>query len=259
MLTSVQNPKVKWAKELNASARARREEGLFVVEGVRLAEEALASGWQARWVVYGEGLSPRGRVVVDGFAAQGAELDLAAGHVLKAISDTEAPQGVLAVMARRDLPIPPTLSFAVIVDKLRDPGNLGTILRTAAAAGVQALFCSPETADAFAPKVVRAGMGAHFRLPIRALAWEALAEMARPLSVYESAVVEQALPYTQADFTLPLALLIGAEAEGVSQAGRALATGAVHIPMPGGSESLNAAVAAAVLMFEVVRQRGEAR
>ena len=92
--------------------------------------------------------------------------------VLKACSGTETPQGLIAVLPFPRLPIPSNPKMILIADSLRDPGNLGTLLRSAAAAGVQAALLPPETADAFAPKVVRAGMGAHFHLPIRELEWE---------------------------------------------------------------------------------------
>jgi TrmH family RNA methyltransferase len=130
------------------------------------------------------------------------------------------------------------------------------MLRTSAAAGVGAVFLPPGAADAFAPKVVRAGMGAHFRLPIHSLDWDAIREQVatRGLRVY-LADARAGVVCFQADFRSPCALLIGGEAGGASEAGQALAQQSVHIPMPGGSESLNAAAAAAVLLFEVVRQR----
>jgi TrmH family RNA methyltransferase len=146
------------------------------------------------------------------------------------------------------------LSFVFVPDQLRDPGNLGTMLRTAAAAGVQAVFCPPETADAFSPKVLRAGMGAQFRLPVHTLDWDAITSHLALLKVI-LADMEQGLPYTQADLRPPLALIVGGEAEGASAQAHRLASGFVHIPMPGGVESLNAAVAAGILLFEVVRQR----
>jgi len=254
MITSSQNARIKWVRGLQASSRQRREERLFIVEGVRLAEEALAAGWQARLVLYTDDLTPRGQAVIRGFAAQGTPAEVVTPQVLRAASDTETPQGILLVLAWQDLPFPASPAFLLIPDTMRDPGNLGTLIRTAAAAGVEAVLCPPETADAFAPKVVRAGMGAHFRLPVLALGWDEIAERCSGLQVYVAAAGE-GLRYDQADLAHPLALIVGGEAQGAGQAARRLATGSLHIPMPGGTESLNAAVAAAVLMFEVVRQR----
>jgi len=254
MITSVHNPKIKWVRDLQASSRQRRDEGVFIVEGVRLAEEALAAGWIARLALYTSDLNERAQAVVDSFAAQGAPVEVVAPAVLQAASDTAAPQGVLVVLEAHALPIPEPLTFALIPDQLRDPGNLGTLLRTAAAAGVQAVFCPPGTVDVFSPKVVRAGMGAHFRLPALSLGWAEIVQRCAGLQVYLAAAGE-GCRYDQVDFTRPLALLVGGEAEGAGPEARQLSTARVHIPMPGGSESLNVAVAAAVLLFEAARQR----
>ena len=254
MITSTQNPKIKWLRELQSSGKTRRQEGLFVVEGVRLAEEALAAGWQAQLVLYSADLSERGRKLLDAFAAQGATVEQATPQALNAASDTQTPQGILAALKRRELPLPGRLDFVFIPDLVRDPGNLGTMIRTAAAAGVQAVFIPPETADAFAPKVLRAGMGAHFRLALHSLGWEEIAHHVQSLQVFLAAAGE-GVAYTQADWRRPCALVVGGEAEGASQAALSLATHRVHIPMPGGSESLNAAVAAGIILFEAARQR----
>jgi TrmH family RNA methyltransferase len=256
MITSTKNPKIQYVRSLLGTARKRREAQAFVVEGVRLAEEALAAGWDSQLVLHTEDLNPRGLALVAGYAQQGAQVEQVTPEVMRSASDTQTPQGILAVLARRALPLPEHLDFAFIPDGVRDPGNLGTMLRTAAAAGVGAVFLPTATADAFAPKVVRAGMGAHFQLPIHSGDWdeiEAQLSGAR-LKVYLAAAGE-GQDYTQADFRAPVALLIGSEAEGAGEAARRLAHTRVHIPMPGRMESLNAAAAASILLFEVVRQR----
>ena len=138
--------------------------------------------------------------------------------LLNSISETETSQGLLAVLDYSPLPLPQPLHFALIADWIRDPGNLGTLLRTAAAAGVQAVFLPPETTDAFAPKVVRAGMGAHFRLPIFTLSWEEIRMATRSLKVYLADM--QGSPCWQTDFSLPLALIVGGEAEGATEEAR---------------------------------------
>jgi RNA methyltransferase, TrmH family len=254
MITSTANPKIKWVRSLQAHSRERRQAGVFVVEGVRLVEEALVAGWEAQLVLYTDDLSDRGRLVLDGFAARGAPLEQVSADVLRAASDTDTPQGLLTVLSQRLLPLPEAPDLVFIPDQVRDPGNLGTMLRTAAAAGVQAVFCPPETADAFSPKVLRAGMGAHFCLPIQNLEWGAIETHLTPLQVF-LAVVDEGLAYTQANFRPPLALIVGSEAEGAGPQARRLTSACVHIPMPGGGESLNAAIAAGILLFEVARQR----
>lgn len=258
MITSTHNPKIQAVKKLLGQARERREAGSFVAEGVRLVEEGGAADWPATLVLYTEGLSPRGEQVVRQLAGSGAEVEQVAQFVLDSVTDTEATQGILAVFAARTLPIPADLNFVVIADAIRDPGNLGTFLRTAAAAGVQAALLTPGTADAFAPKVLRAGMGAHFRLPIHRLDWPAIEHLlkTRPLPI-EAYLADssEGIPCWQADLRQPCALIIGGESEGAGPEAQQLASSRLIIPMPGRSESLNVAVAAAVLLFEVVRQR----
>jgi TrmH family RNA methyltransferase len=254
MITSPQNPKIKWLRLLQSQARQRRQEGAFVIEGVRLAEEALVAGWKARIVLYTEGLNVRGKQLVEAFASQGAEVEQVSEGVLRHASDTETPQGLLVALEWRVIPLPARLDFVFIPDLVRDPGNLGTMLRTAAAAGVQAVFIPPETTDPSAPKVLRSAMGAHFRLPILTLQWDEIRTQLRDMNVFLASAGEGE-PYTRADLRPALALIIGGEAEGASPHARQIATARIHIPMPGGSESLNAAVAAGVLLFEVLRQR----
>jgi TrmH family RNA methyltransferase len=260
VITSTHNPKIQLVRKLQAHARARREESTFVVEGVRLAEDALQAGREAKLVFYTAELSARGQMVVQGFANQGASVEQVTPEVMKAISDTETPQGLLVALALSPLPLPPAPDFLLIPDGVRDPGNLGTLLRAAAAAGVQAVLLPPGSTDPYAPKVVRSAMGAHFRLPVHSLDWKAILTCLHPpLPTVQPRVyladASGGLPYTQTDFRLPLALIVGGEAAGAGNEAIELADARVHIPMPGGMESLNAAVAAAVLMFEVVRQR----
>jgi TrmH family RNA methyltransferase len=186
----------------------------------------------------------------------GAEVLSVAPHVMQTASDTQTPQGILAVLPIQRLPIPERANFVSILDGVRDPGNLGTILRTALAAGMDAVLLPPGTVDPFSPKVVRAGMGAHFKLPIHTLEWDEIRQIAKSLHlILYLADSSGGQPHHKSDFVSPLALIIGGEAEGAGVEAQGLAASRVHIPMPGEAESLNAAVAAAVLMFEVVRQR----
>ncbi len=259
MITSIRNPKIQWVRSLLSQSHKRREEGAFVVEGMRLVEEAFFSGWGARLLLYTQEFSAHGHSLLERFAAQNIPAEEVSPAIMKAVSDTETPQGILTVLPVKSLPLASEPDFLLIVDGVRDPGNLGTILRTAAAAGAQGALLPPGSVDPFSPKVVRSGMGAHFKLPILQIAWEDirtkfLQSKGRNLSVY-LADASGGVEYFRADFRNPLVLLIGGEAQGPGQESRELATSRVHIPMPGHMESLNAAVAAAILMYEVVRQR----
>ncbi len=256
LITSVHNPRIKWVHELQSRSKVRKEENVFVAEGVRLCEETLQAGWTAQLVFHTEDLNLRGQAVVESFQSLGVSIEVVAPHVMHAISDTETPQGILAVLERRVLPLPDFLNFVLIADGVRDPGNLGTILRTTRAAGVQAVFIPPGTVDPFSPKVVRAGMGVHFWLPILVLSWkEIYSQLSKSnLHVYLAAAGE-GQPYLLADFRAPIALIVGGEAQGVGEQARKITDQYIFIPMPGGGESLNVAAAAAILLFEVVRQR----
>ena len=253
MITSSQNPKLKLVRTLQGRAKERREAGMFVVEGVRLVEEAVKANWPFQFVLFSDGLNERGKELLNTLTANQIEVEETAGDLLQNVSDTESPQGILAVLKLNKLPIPNSANFLLIPDQIRDPGNLGTLLRTAEAAGVQAVLLPPETTDAFAPKVLRSGMGAHFRLPIHSMAWEEIHACVKNMQVYLADMNGQSCWET--DLRQPLALIIGSEAEGASKEAQSLATQKISIPMSGEVESLNAGVAGSVLMFEVVRQR----
>lgn len=253
LITSSQNSKIKLVRSLFGRAKERREANAFVAEGVRLIEEAVISNWGFRFALYDETLSERGLRLVKKLEDEKVEVEKVENRLLQSISETETSQGILAVVDDSHLSIPDSLNFILILDQIRDPGNLGTLLRTAAAAGVQAVLISPETTDAFAPKVVRSGMGAHFRLPIHSMSWEEIREQVRDLQVYLADMDGETCWET--DLRGALVLIIGSEAEGASQEARKLAVQKISIPMSGNVESLNASVAGSVLMFEVVRQR----
>ena len=256
MITSTQNPKLKLVRALAGRPKERREAGAYLAEGARLVEEALAAKWPFRFALYAQGLSERPAQVVEALARAGVETESVDAGLFNAISETEHSQGILAVLELTSLPAPKKPNFALVLDKIRDPGNLGTLLRSAQAAGVDLALIPPETTDPFAPKVVRAGMGAHFRLPILHAGWDEIRARLGKTPVY-LAETENATACWQVDFKPSLALIVGSEAEGASPEARELASQNVVIPMPGGMESLNAAVAGSVLMFEVVRQRNE--
>lgn len=253
MITSSQNPKLKLVRSLMGRAKDRREENAFVVEGVRLVEEAVKAGWNFRFALYSDGLSERGSNLLGRLKENDIEVDEVAGDLLQKLSDTETPQGMLAALELSELSSPENTDFILIPDQVRDPGNLGTLLRSAAATGAGAVLLPPETTDAFAPKVLRAGMGAHFRLPIQSLTWEEIKKQTEGMNIYIADMDGTACWET--DLRKPLALVIGGEAEGASDEAQRLANGKISIPMSEGVESLNAGVAGSVLMFEVVRQR----
>lgn len=253
MLTSTANERVKLIRSLQSQRKTREKEGRFVIEGTRLVEEAFLSDSPVDFVFYS---SPDhcAQTLLDKMAKRGVVAIEVSAHVMRVCADTEHPQSLLAVLPCPAL-TPRANSLLLICDRISDPGNLGTLLRTAAAARVDSAILAPGTVDAFNPKVVRSSMGAHFRVPIQTLDWSEIRERTHGLKVWlADTETQHAIRYDEMNWTRPSAIIIGGEAEGPSDEGRALADGSVFIPMPGGSESLNAAVAGSVILFEAVRQ-----
>ncbi len=256
MISSASNPRLKLARALH-SGRGRQRARAFLLEGIRLVEEAAQAGWPLRWALYAPPLTGRGQKLVARLRHAGVRVEETTPQLLKQAATTSTPQPLIAVA---DLPSavawPDETHFVLIPDQVRDPGNLGTLLRTAAALGVHAVALPPGSSDPFAPKVVRAGMGAHFRLAILRQPWDDLlpALRRRGLRLILADARGEAAPW-QADLRPPIALIVGGEAQGASAAARQAADQVVRIPMPGGMESLNAAIAGALLLYESVRQQ----
>jgi TrmH family RNA methyltransferase len=253
VITSKDNPTVKRIRSLQRSRKYRRQDHAFVVEGTRLLEEALRAGSKLEYVLLTEDTQLRESELLASLPDTLEPL-LVSDRVLASCSDAVTPQGVLAVVSMPDKPLPEECDFALVLDRVRDPGNLGTLLRTAHAAAVQAVLLTEGTVDPFNPKVVRAGMGAHFFLPIVEASTAELEDLLAGMQIW-IADSSSGTSYNQVDWTLPTALVIGNEARGPSDEMLSMAAGSVHIPMPGPAESLNAAVAGAVLMFEIIQQR----
>jgi TrmH family RNA methyltransferase len=255
-ITSVANERIRFVRSLQR-ATVRRKEGLFVVEGVRLVEEALAAGQSPELaLVVPEQLerTPRGQQLLRQLRQFNCQPVTEA--VLKALSDTVTPQGVIAVLR---VPPPSTKPLTgpviLVLDRLRDPGNAGTILRSADASGVVCTVAFIDSVDAYAPKVVRAAMGAHFRLNIlEDTDWDRLLPRLGDRTRW-LATAHQGTPYDQIDWTRDCAIILGGEAEGAGPKAEAAASAAVTIPMAGSAESLNAAMAGTILLFEVARVR----
>ncbi|MCU0511218.1 MAG: RNA methyltransferase [Anaerolineae bacterium] len=250
VITSLQNTRVKLAAALQKSARARRQERKIPLEGARLIRDALLCGHVPDFVLYD--LQTADYELVAALQATRAVLMPAAPDVIKHASETQQPQGMIAVFPLPMPRMPRQPGRILILDAVREPGNMGTLLRTAAAAGVEVVLLAPECVDPYNPKVLRAGMGAHFRLPLVEAAWTEIATYCEAVTVYLAAGdAEQ--PYSAVDWRSPHALIIGNEAHGARPAARLNAT-RIAIPMAAGTESLNAAMAATVILFEAQRQ-----
>jgi RNA methyltransferase, TrmH family len=254
MITSTQNEKVKLAHALQTGVKARRRERKLALEGARLVRDALERGRKPDYVLY-DPTNVDGKLIGTLRGVLNPEKILAVSQeVMQHVSSTEQPQGIVAILPMPVPDMPRQPRRVLILDSVRDPGNMGTILRTAAAAGVQLVILSPDCVDPYNPKVLRSGMGAHFRLPIAEAAWREITVYCEGLPVYLAASDGEA-QYDRVDWSA-WALIIGSEAHGASEAARALATTRVRIPMAAATESINAGVAAGVLLFEAARQRG---
>jgi len=243
VITSPDNPRVKEVLQLRKS-RERRRSGLFVAEGPREVERARAAGLTIRATYFAPELMNWG---------DGEEVS---ARVLAKMSYRAEPEGVLAIVEipRRDLP--PSPSLLLVAVGIEKPGNLGAMARTADAAGADALLVGDANVDPWNPNAIRASTGAVFTLPILETTREHTGQLdARKVA----AVVGATKAHTEESYAGPTAFLVGAEDAGLSPEWQAIADARVEIPMQGtAADSLNASAAAAVLLFEAVRQRAAA-
>lgn len=256
MITSTANARIKAARKLN-NRKDRHAAGALLVEGVRLLDDARQSGVRPLTVFYVPEQvekQPAAAALLAAFQADHCETLACTDAVFATLAETVTPQGIAAVLPLPQRTPPHQPALALILDGVRDPGNAGTLVRTAAAAGADLVIFGPDTVDPFNDKTVRAGMGAHFRLPlVSAGSWDAIAELLAGAQIY-LADAHADLAYDAVDWRMPSALVVGGEATGASSAARRRAT-AIQIPMVSAVESLNASVAGAVILFEAARQR----
>lgn len=254
MITSTSNAQVRFLVNLQKKPKTRREEKKFVIEGIRMFAE-----------------TPKERIVksyvTEKFYREHREMflgvpyELVADNVFAQMSDTKTPQGVLAVVAMKDYAMSDLLdkpdSFLVVCEDLQDPGNLGTIVRAGEGAGITGIIVSRNTVDVYNPKVIRSTMGSIYRVPI-VVAEDivmAVSMMKNKGIKVAAACKEGKLCYFNAVYGEKCAFLIGNEGSGLSAEVMNVADVLVQIPMKGEVESLNAAAAATVLMFDEARRR----
>ncbi len=265
MLLSKNNPRIKYIRRLG-NRRFREKEGKFLVEGVRFLEEALRERWPLEYALYVHqaGGNPRGAQVLDMLAKQGVPLLAVDKALFAELAETESPQGIMAVaqMPRRPGLDPAVLNNAetgllVLVDGVRDPGNLGTIIRCADAYGAGGVILLKGTVDPFNPKTLRATMGAVFRVPLLQVDNPDCLPGVLQSSEWKVVAGDPAAErhIHNCDLSGRVIVAVGGEAAGFSEQIERFFPERVSIPMPGRAESLNAGVAACVMMYEAVRQR----
>ena len=254
-IASVHNPLIGRLKSLR-EARGRKAEGLFLVEGEKLMREALEAGLRGEIALIEEERLEQFSALCGLLTGAGVQVKQAPRRLIEAVCDTCSPQGACcAFEPPRPMRIEAAPARLVALDGVQDPGNVGTIWRTADAAGFGGLLLGPGCADALSPKVQRAAMGSGFRLPVAnpgALAPALAGLRERGYKIIISALNGQSF-YARAPLGERYALVIGSEARGVSEEVAGVADVRLKLPMRGGAESLNAAVAAGIMMYELTR------
>lgn len=256
IITSLQNPQVKIWRSLNKSRSARLEFGLFLAEGEHMAGEALKEN-KVRALLIDERAREKYSALAEN--AQGVSVYYLSAHVIEALCDAKAPQGIIAVCdypTENDLTDPG--DFLVALDGVQDPGNVGTVLRTMDAAGYTALLMDDKTADPYAPKALRATMGAAFRIPAcRCDLSQTLHGLAEKGYEIIAGDLHGEPFYQRRKAKDKICIVIGNEGQGISPAVFQEATMRLKIPIVGQAESLNAAVAGAVMMYDFLREHLE--
>lgn len=255
MITSTSNPQVKNLQQLAKKARERNEQGVFLVEGIKMFQEA--PGGRIRKIYISKSLyDEKGQAFL-----RGREYEVLDDRVFQAVSDTRTPQGVLCVMEQFRYSLEDLMArenpHLLILENLQDPGNLGTILRTAEGAGADGIIMNRTSVDLYNPKTIRSTMGSIYRMPFLYVDQieDILPELkARGIRTY-AAHLRGEHCYDEEDYRGGTAFFIGNEGNGLSEELSGRADTLIRIPMEGKLESLNAAVAASILMYEVSRQR----
>lgn len=259
-IQSGQNSTIKDIKALHQK-KNRDSSGLCFVEGIRFVSDAVDSRQNILKVIISDRLESLngGKQLLEKVSEVCSDINLVPEKLFVEISDTQTPQGILAVLKKRNFSLGETLSSGksvVVLDSLQDPGNVGTIIRTADAAGISAVLMTKGCVDLYSPKVLRSTMGSVFHMPI----FEGLntVETIELLKKADYKVIASHLEgqnnYYDEDLTGKSAIIVGNEANGISDETAAMSDRLVRIPMPGQAESLNASVAASIMIYEIVRQ-----
>lgn len=265
-ITSRKNEIIKEYRQLSASSSCRREQGKLPLEGARLCCDAAESGLQVLSLFYTEEAAEKYGDYLKIIQASSPVEYLISQPVAQCLSETKNPQGVFCIcgMPEDDSDIPPFSGgkHYLMLENIQDPANLGAVLRTAEAVGIGGVLLTGSCCDVYSPKALRAGMGAAFRLPVfrRGSAPETVACLNEAGFQTLAAVPDRdAVPVTQADFSVPGVAVIGNEGNGLTDVTKHACTMRVTIPMKGRAESLNAAASAAILMWEMMREKGGGR
>jgi TrmH family RNA methyltransferase len=259
----LRHQRVQRLRKLLRQASVRRTERAFVAEGTKVLTEALAAGAPVEGLYAApEAFEGAAGDLLDAARARGVRVFPLERGVLERIADVVTPQGVVGIVGALDCPLSALVAteLVVVLEDVRDPGNVGAIVRSADAAGADAVICLHGTSDLYNPKVVRASAGSIFHLPlvVDADRDDVVTYLADRECALLAAVPSGGFDYALDPWPARSALVLGNEANGISDALAARCSAAVSIPIPGGAESLNVAMAATILLFEAVRRRRSA-
>lgn len=259
MITSTSNSQVKMVMNLLNKAKVRREENAFVVEGVKMVLEAPYD--RVKKIFVSESYTNEHKNGVGNIKWDSPNVEVVSDNVFNQMSDTKTPQGIMAIVTIRQYAPADILgkenAFIIVCEDIQDPGNLGTILRTGEGAGISGVVITKNSVDIYNPKTIRSTMGSLYRVPFMYVddLKDTLGQMkALGINVYATHLNGNNM-YASEDYTGKCAFLIGNEGNGLKDETSALADKLIKIPMDGQVESLNAAISAAVMMYEVKRQR----
>jgi len=259
VISSLSNPQMKNLTLLQKKAKARDEQGIYVVEGLKMFEEAREAGILMK--AYASESFYQEKTQENQYYFADLDYDIITDSVFKEVADTLTPQGIMGTVKKPEYYLDSIMkapeACLLLLEDIRDPGNLGTMIRTAEGAGVTGVIVSDATVDIYNPKVIRSTMGSIYRMPIfQAEDFYKTLEDIKKQGIVIFAAHLLGIPYdTEGSFRKRCAFLIGNEANGLSEKASAVADTLIKIPMAGKVESLNAAVAAAILMYEAARQR----
>jgi TrmH family RNA methyltransferase len=261
MITSTSNQQMKNLSALMKKSKERKKQGVFVVEGTKMVAEAPAEWIKNVYMSEAYGKALEHQELIADFRKKGIAFEIVADNVFKSVSDTQTPQGILAIVKMPSYSLEQMLqgnkTHLLILESIQDPGNLGTMVRTGEGAGITGIIMNQTTVDLFNPKTIRSTMGSIYRVPFYiAENLEETLEALKENGVHLFAAhLKGTASYDEADYTTSTGFLIGNEGNGLSDAIADAASCYIKIPMEGQVESLNAAISATLLMYEANRQR----
>lgn len=254
-ISSNQNPLIKNISLLQKKKTERKKQGVFIVEGIKVIND-IPENYNVKYYITSENFNQQQLTKLEE-----EKWITVTEDIYKSISDTDSPQGAMAVVEQKHQLLETIevkdKTFCLVLENMQDPGNLGTVIRTAYGFGVDYIIVSKGSVDVYSPKTIRSTMGALFHVPIilDVEMEETLKVLKEKGMLLYTTALEESKPLFEADLSAQVALIIGNEANGASELAKEMADYKVHIPMPGGLESLNASIAASICMYEVMRQR----